>query len=128
MDYLRKEFNKTLPLALLCGAIGGVLIIVCANLLKANIYVYAVTYLGVIGAGLYILNILRHKRQFVSSLVYALNIFIIMTLIAGLDVFFNANPNFESPLFSHAGPLAMFMILSVILSLLITKMFQKELA
>ena len=128
MDYLKREFNKTLPLALLCGAVGGVLIIIYANLLHANIYVYGFTYLGVIGTGLCVLNVLRHKHQIISSAIYSFSIYGIMTVIAGIDVYFNANPNFQSPLFSTIAPLISFMVLAIVLSVIITRMFQKELA
>ena len=99
MDYLKKELNKLLPLALLFGAAGGVLLILLGNVLFSEKWTYLLTYALVIGVSVYILNRIRYKKEILSSVLYGYCIFFVMTLIAWLDMVLNADPNFSSPVF-----------------------------
>lgn len=101
MDYLKKELNKLLPLALLFGAAGGVLLIILGNVLFAEQWTYLLTYAVVIGASVYSLNRIRFKKEIFSSVLYGYCVFFVMTLIAWFDMVLNADPNFRSPVFEQ---------------------------
>lgn len=99
MEYLKKELNKLLPLALLFGAGGGVLLILLGNVLYSEAWSYLVTYALVIGVSVYSLNRMRYKKEILSSVLYGYCVFFVMTLIAWFDMILNADPNFISPVF-----------------------------
>lgn len=101
MDYLKKELNKLLPLALLFGAAGGVLLIILGNVLFAEQWTYLLTYAVVIGTSVYSLNRIRFKKEIFSSVLYGYCVFFVMTLIAWFDMVLNADPNFRSPVFEQ---------------------------
>jgi hypothetical protein len=99
MEYLKKELNKLLPLALLFGAVGGVLLIILGNVLFSEAWSYLLTYILVIGLSVYLLNRMRFKKEIMSSVIYGYAVFFVMTLIAWIDMVLNADPNFISPVF-----------------------------
>jgi hypothetical protein len=99
MEYLKKELNKLLPLALLFGAVGGVLLIILGNVLFSEAWSYLLTYVLVIGLSVYLLNRMRFKKEIMSSVIYGYAVFFVMTLIAWIDMVLNADPNFISPVF-----------------------------
>jgi hypothetical protein len=99
MDYLKKELNKLLPLALLFGAGGGVLLIILGNVFFSEKWSYLLVYALVIGISVYSLNRMRYKKEILSSVLYGYCVFFVMTLIAWFDMVLNADPNFISPVF-----------------------------
>lgn len=126
MDYLRKELNKLLPLALLCGAVGGVMLIILGNVLFSGIWAYALTYILVIGISVYALNRLRYKKEVMSSVLYGYCVFIVMTAIAYMDVLMNADPNFTSPIFERVSFFALLVILVFMIAAFITTLFKRR--
>lgn len=103
MEYLKKELNKLLPLAMLFGAIGGVLLIILGNVFFSDKWTYLITYIAVIGLGVFILNAIRFKKEILSSVLYGYCIFFVMTTIAWFDMQLNADPNFTTPVFDKVG-------------------------
>lgn len=103
MQYLKKEINKLLPLALLCGAIGGVLLIVVGNVLGGEKWLYMLTYALVIAPSVFILNRIRFRKEIVGSVLYGYLVFAFMTVIAYFDKIMNADPTFNTPIFEQAG-------------------------
>lgn len=103
MQYLKKEINKLFPLALLCGAIGGILLIVIGNVLTATLWHYLIAYLIVIGTSVTILNRIRYKKDHLSAVVHGYLIYAVMTIIAYLDMIMNADPSFNVPIFGQLG-------------------------
>jgi len=99
MDYLKKELNKLLPMALLYGAVGGVLLILVSNALAANVVSLAIIYALVVGGGVYLLNKKRYRKDTMSSVLYGYLIYTIMTLISFVDTLMNASHNFYNPIF-----------------------------
>lgn len=99
MQYLKKELNKILPLALLFGAIGGVLLIVISNLLVPSEIAILLVYGAILTASVYVLNRIRYRKDTKSSVLYGYCVFTVMTLIAFLDMIMNANPDFVNPVF-----------------------------
>lgn len=101
MQYLKKELNKILPLALLFGAIGGVLLIIVSNLFAPNQLTILLSYGLILGVSVYILNRLRYRKDTKSSVLYGYCVFAVMTLIAFLDMIMNTNPDFVNPIFEN---------------------------
>ena len=101
MEYLKKELNKILPLALLFGAIGGVLLIIIGNLFVANQLSVFISYAVIISLSVYILNKMRYKKELKGSILYGYCVYVVMTLIAFIDMIMNTNPHFVNPLFEN---------------------------
>lgn len=101
MQYLKKELNKILPLALLFGAIGGVLLIIVSNLFAPNQLTILLSYGLILGVSVYILNRLRYRKDTKSSVLYGYCVYAVMTLIAFLDMIMNTNPDFVNPIFEN---------------------------
>ena len=101
MQYLKRELNKILPLALLFGAIGGVLLIVVSNLFVANQLSVLLSYAVVISLSVYILNRIRYKNEMKGSVLYGYCVYTVMTILAYLDMVMNANPDFVNPIFEN---------------------------
>ena len=101
MHYLRKELNKILPLALLFGAIGGVILIAVTNVLSSNMLSIFALYALIVSVSLYVLNHMKYKHEFKCSLLYGYCVFAMVTLIAFIDLMMNTNPHFINPLFEN---------------------------
>ncbi|UKN03688.1 hypothetical protein K6119_09200 [Paracrocinitomix mangrovi] len=99
MQYLKKELNKVLPLALLFGAIGGVLLIVISNLLVPSELAILLVYGVVLTTSVFVLNKIRYRKDTKSSVLYGYSVYAVMTIIAFLDMVMNANPDFVNPVF-----------------------------
>lgn len=126
MDYLKKELNKLLPLALLCGAIGGVLLILLGNVFESAAWSYLVTYVLVTGASVYVLNRIRFKKEILSSVLYGYCVFFVMTVIAFLDMIMNADPDFIPPVFQQAGIFITLFISVFLIATLIASLFKRR--
>ncbi|MBD3637248.1 MAG: hypothetical protein HUJ25_07855 [Crocinitomicaceae bacterium] len=103
MHYLKKELQKILPLALLFGAIGGVLLIILTNLIVASAPMVLVLYGALLALSVYILNKKRYRKDTGSSILYGYLVFAVMTVISFLDMVMNANPEFVNPVFESLG-------------------------
>lgn len=103
MQFLRKELNKVLPLALLFGAIGGVLLILVTNLIEPNQIAILLTYGIILSVSVYTLNRARFRKDTKSSILYGYLVYIIMTVIAFVDMIMNANPEFVNPIFENVA-------------------------
>lgn len=101
MQYLKKEINKILPLAMLCGALGGILLIVVNNLLEPGKLAVVLSYVLVIGVSVYILNKMRYKKEVIGSIIYGYIVYSVMTLIAYIDLLMNTKPDIHNPLFDQ---------------------------
>jgi hypothetical protein len=101
MQYLKKELNKILPLALLFGAIGGILLIAVSNLFEPSKLAILFTYGLVLGGSVYYLNSIRYRKDTKSSVLYGYCVYAVMTLIAFIDMMMNANPDFVNPIFEN---------------------------
>ncbi|MFT4600130.1 MAG: hypothetical protein ACI857_000300 [Arenicella sp.] len=101
MQYLKNELNKILPLALLFGAIGGILLIVVTNLLEPSMVSILVSYGLIIGSSVYILNRMRYKNEMKGSVLYGYCVYLVMTAIAYVDTVMNANADFVNPIFEN---------------------------
>jgi len=126
MDYLKKEFNKLLPFALLFGAIGGVLLIVAGNVFEATKISLAMAYLIVISLSVYSMNKMRYKREIGGTLLYGFMVYAVMTIIAYVDLVMNANPNFSNPLFEQSGFFGTIFIATFIISGIIVLLFRRR--
>ncbi len=127
MDYLKKELNKILPLALLFGAIGGVLLIVVSNLFVANLFSVLISYILIISASVYILNKMRYRKELKGSLLYGSCVYLVMTLIAFLDMIMNTNPDFVNPMFENMLFFVTILATAVFFSGSIAFLFKKNL-
>jgi hypothetical protein len=103
MQYLKKELNKILPLALLFGAIGGILLIIVSNLMEPSMISILITYGAIIGLSVYILNRLRYKNELKGSVLYGYCVYLVMTMIAFLDMIMNAKADFVNPIFENVA-------------------------
>lgn len=126
MDYLKKELNKLLPLALLFGAVGGVLLIILGNVLYSEKWSYLLTYALTIGLSVYLLNRMRYKKEIMSSVLYGYCVFFVMTLIAWFDMVLNADPNFISPIFEKIGFFAALVISVFLIAASIATLFKRR--
>lgn len=124
MEYLKKELNKLLPLALLFGAAGGVLLIILGNVFYSEKWSYLATYAIVIGLSVYLLNRMRYKKEVLSSVLYGYSIFFVMTLIAWFDMVLNADPNFISPIFEKISFFAALVISVFLIAASIATLFK----
>jgi len=103
MQYLKKELNKILPLALLFGAIGGILLIIVSNLMEPSMISILIAYGVIIGLSVYILNRLRFKNELKGSVLYGYCVYLVMTMIAFLDMIMNAKADFVNPIFENVA-------------------------
>jgi hypothetical protein len=101
MSYMKREFTKLLPFALLFGALGGILLILANNLLTPSLTVVSLTYVIGIGSGVYILNNMRFRKDTVSSVLYGYMVYSVMTLISFVDMTMNANSAIKHPMFEN---------------------------
>ena len=76
MHYLKKELYKTLPLGLLWGAIGGVLLITASNLFAASEFSILSIYCLVISASVYTLNHMRYKKEIKGAILYGYAVYV----------------------------------------------------
>lgn len=126
MDYLKKELNKLLPLALLFGAVGGVLLIILGNVFYSEKWSYLLTYALIIGLSVYLLNRMRYKKEIMSSVLYGYCVFFVMTLIAWFDMVLNADPNFISPIFEKISFFAALVISVFLIAASIATLFKRR--
>ena len=126
MQYLKREINKILPLALLCGALGGVLLIMVNNLLMPGKLTILLSYALVVGISVYVLNRIRYKREIVGSILYGYIVYAVMTLIAFLDLIMNTTANMSNPLFDQIWFFAMIFIGVLFLSGSIVLLFKRK--
>jgi len=127
MEYLKKELHKILPLALLFGAIGGILLIAVCNILTPTYSSILITYAIVIGSSVYLLNKLRYRHELKSSILYGYLVYAVMTAIAFVDMLMNANNNFVNPIFENVIFFIGLLALVVLFSSMITYLFQRRL-
>lgn len=127
MDYLKKELNKFLPLALLFGAIGGVLLILVANLWEPNKFILLISYAMITIISVYALNRMRYRKEVGGSLIYGFVVYLVMTCIAFVDVQLNVNPNFYNPLFEQFGFFILILVGTFALSGAVVYLFRRQL-
>lgn len=127
MDYLKKELNKFLPLALLFGAIGGVLLILVANLLEPTKIILMLSYAMITVISVYVLNRMRYRKEVGGSLLYGFVVFVVMTMIAFIDVQMNANPNFYNPIFEQVSFFILILAGTFVLSGAVVYLFRRQL-
>src|SRR5690606_38992914 len=127
MDYLRKELNKFLPLALLFGAIGGVLLIVVGNVFEPNKLSLLVSYSTIISISVYSLNRMRYKKEITGSMLYGFLVYSFMTFIAYIYLLMNTFPNFTTSLFEQIGFSVLIFFGTFAISGIIVYLFQKRL-
>ena len=128
MHYLKREIQKILPKALLFGAIGGVLLIIIANLLAASAPMILLMYGLVLSVSVYILNRQRFRKDTKSSVLYGYCVFAVMTFIAYLDMAMNTDPNFVNPVFESLGFLLGLILLVPIFSGAVAILFKRSIA
>jgi hypothetical protein len=126
MHYLKKELNKILPLALLFGAIGGVLLIIFTNLIVASSPVIVLLYGIVLSASVLILNKYRYRKDTKSSILYGYVVFIVMTCIAFIDMSMNADPHFVNPVFESLGLFITIMVTVPVFAGVVSIMFGRK--
>ena len=126
MQYLKRELNKILPLALLCGAIGGVLLIAISNLFEPNKLAILLTYGIVLSASVYYLNSIRFRKDTKSSVLYGYCVYAVMTLIAYVDTLMNANPDFVNPIFENIAFFVSLLAVVLLISGTVSLMFKKK--
>ncbi len=126
MQYLKREINKLLPLALLCGALGGVLLIVVANMFEPGKMLMAVSYAIVIGVSVYTLNRIRFKQDMIGSILYGYIVYTVMTSIAFIDLVMNAQHNMVHPLFDQIWFFVTIFLSVLILSGTIVFLFKRK--
>lgn len=113
-------------MALLFGAIGGMLLIMLDNLFEPGMLKVLMTYLMVISSSVYILNRMRYKKEIGGSIIYGYIVYAVMTLIGFIDLKMNTRSDISNPLFDHAGffMLIFFGVLGV--SLAVVMLFRKK--
>ena len=126
MQYLKRELNKVLPLALLFGAIGGVLLIAVSNLFEPSKLAILFTYGLVLGGSVYYLNSIRFRKDTKSSVLYGYCVYAVMTLIAFLDMIMNANPDFVNPIFENIAFFVSLLATVLFISGAVSLMFKKK--
>jgi hypothetical protein len=126
MEYLKKELNKLLPLALLFGAAGGVLLIILGNVFFSDEWSYLLAYVLVIGLSVYLLNRMRYKKEIMSSVLYGYAVFFVMTTIAWFDMMLNADPNFISPIFEQISFFAALVVSVFLIAASIATLFKRR--
>lgn len=90
MENPKKEIQKILPLALLFGTIGGILLIIACNNWSGRYINILLTYSLVIGGSVYLLNRFRLRHGLKSTLLYGYIVYTVMTLVGFFDLFMNA--------------------------------------
>ena len=103
MQHLKSELNKILPLALFCGAIGGILLIIVSNLLNPSMISILVSYGLIIGLSVYVLNRLRFENEMKGSVLYGYIVYLVMTGIAYIDTIMNTQADFVNPIFENVA-------------------------
>lgn len=126
MQYLKRELNKVLPLALLFGAIGGVLLIAVSNLFEPSKLAILFTYGLVLGGSVYYLNSIRFRKDTKSSVLYGYCVYAVMTLIAFLDMIMNANPDFVNPIFENIAFFVSLLATVLFISGAVSLLFKKK--
>ena len=126
MDYLKKELNKLLPLSLLFGAIGGVLLILLGHVFESAAWSYLLTYVLVTGVSVYILNRIRFKKEILSSVLYGYCVFFVMTIIAFLDMIMNADPDFIPPVFQQTRIFITLFVSVFLIATLVASLFKRR--
>ena len=126
MQYLKREIHKLLPLALLCGALGGVLLIIVANILEPGKMLMFLSYVIVIGISVYVLNRIRFKQDTLGSILYGYIIYTVMTSIAFLDLIMNAQSNMVNPLFDQIWFFITIFLTVLILSGTVVFLFKRK--
>jgi hypothetical protein len=126
MQYLKKELNKILPLALLFGAIGGVLLIIVSNLFEPNMLAILVSYGIILSVSVYILNTIRYRKDTKSSVLYGYCVYAVMTFIAFLDMIMNANPDFVNPIFENIAFFVALLAAVLFISGAVSLMFKRN--
>ena len=101
MQYLKREINRLLPLALLCGALGGILLIAVANILEPGKVAMFISYMLVIGLSVYVLNKMRYRKEILGSIIYGYIIYSVMTVIAFIDLLMNTQKDMVNPMFDQ---------------------------
>jgi len=124
MDYLKRELNRLLPLALLFGAFGGVLLIIAGNVFEPTKLILSLVYIVMITLSVYSLNKMRYKKEIGGSLLYGFIVYGVMTVIAFIDLLMNANPNFINPLFEHLGFFSLILLTSFAISGTVVYLFR----
>jgi len=126
MDYLKRELNRLLPLALLFGAFGGVLLIIAGNVFEANKLILTLSYIVMITLSVYSLNRMRYRKEVKGSLLYGFIVYAVMTIIAYLDLLMNADRNFINPLFEHFGFFSLIFFGSFAISGTVVYLFRRQ--
>jgi len=126
MDYLKREINRLLPLALLFGAFGGVLLIIAGNVFEANKLVMVLSYIVMLTLSVYSLNRMRYKKEVKGSLLYGFIVYAVMTIIAYIDLLMNADRNFINPLFEQLGFFCIIFFGSFLISGTIVYLFRRQ--
>ncbi|OIQ36834.1 MAG: hypothetical protein BM555_01925 [Crocinitomix sp. MedPE-SWsnd] len=62
-----------------------------------------ITYGAIIGLSVYILNRLRYKNELKGSVLYGYCVYLVMTMIAFLDMIMNAKADFVNPIFENVA-------------------------
>ena len=126
MQYLKKEINKLLPLALLFGAIGGVLLIILTNLIAANAPMLFLIHGIVLSVSVFILNKNRYRKDTGSSILYGYLVCGIMLMISFGDMIMNADPEFVNPVFESIGLFMAFLFTVPVFSGAVAVMFKRK--
>lgn len=126
MQYLRKELYKLLPLALLFGAIGGVLLIILTNLVSASAPMILLLHGIIMSVSVFILNRNRYRKDTMSSILYGFLVCAIMLTISFFDLIMNADPNFVNPVFESLGLFLTIMFTVPVFSGIVALMFKKN--
>ena len=126
MQYLKKELNKLLPLALLFGAIGGVLLIILTNLVEASAPMILLLHGIIMSVSVFILNKNRYRKDTGSSILYGFLVCAVMMTISFMDLIMNADPNFVNPVFESLGLFLTILFTVPIFSGAIAVMFKRK--
>lgn len=126
MQYLRKELNKLLPLALLFGAIGGVLLIILTNLVAASAPMILLLHGIIMTTSVFILNRNRYRKDTTSSILYGYLVCAVMLAISFFDLVMNADPNFVNPVFESLGLFLAIMFTVPVFAGAVSLMFKKN--
>ena len=123
MHYLKREINKVFPLALLSGAIGGILLIALCNTIGTQRPYLLMVYLLVTAVAVFILNHVRYRKDLIGSLLCGGMVYLVMTFIAYIDKVMNVTPDFTNPLFEGLGFNFLVLFLVLFLSAFLTLLF-----
>ena len=126
MQYLKKELHKLLPLALLFGAIGGVLLIIFTNLVAASAPMILLLHGIVMTSSVFILNKHRYRKDTKSSILYGYLVCAVMMTISFADLVMNADPNFVNPVFESLGLFVAILVSVPLFSGVVAMMFKRN--